>query len=185
MSVAGTYETTVKSPMGDQKGTLTVNPAQLSVTATDATGTYGEAEPAYDFTVTGMAAWDTPAIALGADAKAALDTTVTGSAWGYSLMPGMYENAVVVQNCTPGVNPELVAAVLTKSRLRAKAHAKFGDFARHLVFTRDGVEQATRWSVAALHAQRFRAAGATRVADLGCGIGGDALAMAEGVRPLE
>jgi len=26
MSVAGTYETTVKSPMGDQKGTLTVNP---------------------------------------------------------------------------------------------------------------------------------------------------------------
>ena len=27
MSVAGTYETTVKSPMGDQKGTLTVNPS--------------------------------------------------------------------------------------------------------------------------------------------------------------
>ncbi len=26
MSVAGTYTTTVKSPMGDQKGTLTVNP---------------------------------------------------------------------------------------------------------------------------------------------------------------
>lgn len=26
MSVAGTYNTTVKSPMGDQKGTLTVNP---------------------------------------------------------------------------------------------------------------------------------------------------------------
>lgn len=26
MSVAGTYDTTVKSPMGDQKGTLTVNP---------------------------------------------------------------------------------------------------------------------------------------------------------------
>lgn len=27
MSVAGTYTTTVKSPMGDQKGTLTVNPS--------------------------------------------------------------------------------------------------------------------------------------------------------------
>lgn len=27
MSVAGTYETSVKSPMGDQKGTFTVNPA--------------------------------------------------------------------------------------------------------------------------------------------------------------
>lgn len=27
MSVAGTYNTTVKSPMGDQKGTLTVTPS--------------------------------------------------------------------------------------------------------------------------------------------------------------
>lgn len=27
MSVAGTYTTTVKSPMGDQKGTLTVSPS--------------------------------------------------------------------------------------------------------------------------------------------------------------
>ncbi|MBX7558521.1 methyltransferase, partial [Streptomyces sp. tea 10] len=77
-----------------------------------------------------------------------------------------------------GQAPELVAAVLTQSRLRAKAHAKFGDFARHMVFTRDGVEQATRWSVAALHAQRFAQAGIEHVVDLGCGIGADSLALA-------
>lgn len=77
-----------------------------------------------------------------------------------------------------GHDPELVAAVLTQSRLRAKAHAKFGDFARHMVFTRDGVEQATRWSVAALHAQRFAQAGIEHVVDLGCGIGADSLALA-------
>ncbi len=55
---------------------------------------------------------------------------------------------------------------------------KFGPVASHMVFTRDGLEQATRLVVAARHAQRFRASGATRVADLGCGIGGDALAIA-------
>lgn len=77
-----------------------------------------------------------------------------------------------------GIAAELVAAVLTQSRLRADAHAKFGDFAAGMLLTQDGLEQATRLSVAALHAQRVRAAGARRVADLTCGIGADAMAMA-------
>ena len=77
-----------------------------------------------------------------------------------------------------GVAPEVVAAVLTQLDLRDRAVAKFGPFAHSMVFTRGGLEQATRLAVAARHAQRFRAAGATRVADLGCGIGGDALALA-------
>jgi SAM-dependent methyltransferase len=47
-----------------------------------------------------------------------------------------------------------------------------------MLFTEPGLEQATRLSVAALHAGRFQAAGITRVADLGCGIGADALALA-------
>ncbi|HEU4820140.1 MAG TPA: hypothetical protein VFS87_03155 [Qipengyuania sp.] len=38
MSVAGTYNTTVKSPMGDQKGTLTVNQDGDSWTGTMAGG---------------------------------------------------------------------------------------------------------------------------------------------------
>ena len=55
---------------------------------------------------------------------------------------------------------------------------KFGEFASSMLFTEAGLEQATRLPVAARHAGRFRAAGIRRVADLGCGIGGDALALA-------
>ena len=35
-----------------------------------------------------------------------------------------------------GHSPELVAAVLTQSRLRTRAEAKFGEFARQMLFTR-------------------------------------------------
>lgn len=72
----------------------------------------------------------------------------------------------------------LVAAVLSQSRLRSRAVAKFGPFAERMLFTEAGLEQATRLQVAAQHAGRFQRAGLTRVADLGCGIGADALAMA-------
>ena len=77
-----------------------------------------------------------------------------------------------------GVDPSLVAAAMTQSRLRARGEAKFGPFAAGMLFTPDGLEQATRLDVAAHHAQRFAAAGVARVADLGCGIGGDAMALA-------
>lgn len=77
-----------------------------------------------------------------------------------------------------GHSPDLVSAVVGQARLRAKAPAKFGEFAQRMLFTRAGLEQATRLGVAARHAQRLRRAGMTAVADLGCGIGGDALAFA-------
>jgi len=77
-----------------------------------------------------------------------------------------------------GHSPSLVAAVLSQARLRSRATAKFGDFASRMLFTEAGLEQATRLPVAARHAGRFRAAGVSRVADLGCGIGGDAMALA-------
>ncbi len=77
-----------------------------------------------------------------------------------------------------GHSPVLVAAVLHQSRLRAKAEAKFGPFAETMLFTTAGLEQATRLRVAALHASRYRDAALTHVADLGCGIGADALALA-------
>ncbi|MFZ2964898.1 MAG: SAM-dependent methyltransferase [Rhodoglobus sp.] len=77
-----------------------------------------------------------------------------------------------------GHSPALVAAVLAQSRLRSRAFAKFGAFAERLLFTEAGLEQATRLSVAAQHAGRFSRAGIGRVADLGCGIGADALAVA-------
>ncbi|MEI2278789.1 class I SAM-dependent methyltransferase [Paenarthrobacter ilicis] len=77
-----------------------------------------------------------------------------------------------------GHSPDLVAAVLTQSRLRTRAEAKFGEFAHHMLFTKAGLEQATRLNVAARHAERFANAGVTHVADLGCGLGADSLAMA-------
>lgn len=77
-----------------------------------------------------------------------------------------------------GHSPDLVSAVVGQAALRSRARAKFGDFAARMLFTRAGLEQATRLGVAARHAQRMRSAGVTRVADLGCGIGGDSLAFA-------
>ncbi|KMM46855.1 MAG: class I SAM-dependent methyltransferase [Cellulomonas sp.] len=77
-----------------------------------------------------------------------------------------------------GLHPSLVAAALTQSRLRGKAHAKLGDFADGMLFTAAGLEQATRLEVGAHHARRYRDAGLTHVADLTCGIGADALAFA-------
>ena len=77
-----------------------------------------------------------------------------------------------------GHSPELVAAVLTQSKLRTKGAAKFGPFASRMLFTEAGLEQATRLSVAALHAGRFQQAGIRHVTDLGCGIGADSLAIA-------
>ncbi|HWS58145.1 MAG TPA: class I SAM-dependent methyltransferase [Actinotalea sp.] len=84
-----------------------------------------------------------------------------------------------------GVDQVLVAAALTQSRLRARAREKFADFADGMLLTQAGLEQATRLTVGARHAQRFSAAGVTHVADLTCGIGGDAMAMsALGLRVL-
>ncbi|WP_435848001.1 class I SAM-dependent methyltransferase [Streptomyces griseoluteus] len=80
----------------------------------------------------------------------------------------------------------LVSAALGQARLRQRAEAKFGAAdARRMFFTPNGVEQSTRASVAAYRAERMRALGVTSVADLCCGIGGDALALARaGIRVL-
>ena len=77
-----------------------------------------------------------------------------------------------------GHSPELVANVLSQAKLRRRAQAKFGEFANTMFFTEAGLEQASRLKVAAIHAGRFRAAGINHVADLGCGIGAESLAMA-------
>lgn len=77
-----------------------------------------------------------------------------------------------------GVDPDLVSAALTQSRLRSQAVEKFGEFAAGMLLTTEGLQQATRLEVAALHARRYAAAGSKLVADLGCGLGADSLAMA-------
>ena len=97
-------------------------------------------------------------------------------------LPAWESSADVVRSVAElrkaGHSPALVAAVLGQSRLRARAAAKFGPFAASMLFTEAGLEQATRLSVAALHAGRFQRAGLAWIADLGCGIGADALALA-------
>ncbi|MEU5313084.1 class I SAM-dependent methyltransferase [Streptomyces sp. NPDC021562] len=81
---------------------------------------------------------------------------------------------------------ELVSAALAQARLRQRAAAKFGEAdAERMFFTPNGVEQSTRASVASYRAERFRASGIRSVADLCCGIGGDAIAFARaGIRVL-
>lgn len=84
-----------------------------------------------------------------------------------------------------GFDADLVAAALTQSRLRARAHDKLGEFADAMLFTPAGLEQATRLVVAAQHARRYRSAGVQHVADLTSGIGADAMAFAAmGLRVL-
>nr|WP_233521379.1 methyltransferase domain-containing protein [Streptomyces triticagri] len=81
---------------------------------------------------------------------------------------------------------ELVSAALGQARLRQRAAAKFGaEDAARMYFTPNGVEQATRTTVAEHRARRFAELGTGSVADLCCGIGGDAIALARaGIRVL-
>lgn len=76
-----------------------------------------------------------------------------------------------------GVPDDLAAAALTQSRLRARARAKLGPVADRLLLTEEGLQQATRAVVAALHTRRYAGVPGP-VLDLCCGIGGDLLPMA-------
>ncbi|MET0929387.1 MAG: class I SAM-dependent methyltransferase [Aeromicrobium sp.] len=84
--------------------------------------------------------------------------------------------------------PELVAAAVTQNHLRGKAAVKFGTDAAAMYFTHDALEQSTRMTVATHRAERLASTGASTVVDLGCGIGGDLIALARagiGARGIE
>ena len=74
--------------------------------------------------------------------------------------------------------PELVAAAVTQNHLRQRAVPKFGPESASMYFTHDALEQATRATVAQARARRLAAADVAAVVDLGCGIGGDLVALA-------
>lgn len=76
-------------------------------------------------------------------------------------------------------SPAQVAVALTQVALREKAVAKFGDLASRMYFTPDGLEQATRLTVARHRAARLNAFVTQSLIDLGCSIGGDLIACAE------
>ncbi|HEY0718917.1 MAG TPA: class I SAM-dependent methyltransferase [Streptosporangiaceae bacterium] len=76
----------------------------------------------------------------------------------------------------------LVAAATAQDELRVAADAKFSR-ARDMLFTRAGLEQASSETTARHRAARLSAAAPDRggrLADLGCGIGGDLIALAAG-----
>lgn len=69
-------------------------------------------------------------------------------------------------------------ALLETALLRQQAVAKFSR-AAEMYFTRPALEQATAEAVARHRARRFQAIDAQHIADLGCSIGGDAIALAQ------
>ena len=71
--------------------------------------------------------------------------------------------------------PSFARAGLEVAILRQEARDKF-PFADRLYFNRQALEQASSYEVAAYRAQRFL--GYSNLADLGCSVGGDTLAMA-------
>ncbi len=113
---------------------------------------------------------------------ASISLLVGGEGWGLlqSLPPydAAGELALQTRLREAGFAPELVSAALTQSRLRARATDKLGEFASEMLFTPDGLEQATRLEVAAHHASRYLEAGVSTVHDLGCGIGADSMGFA-------
>ena len=80
-----------------------------------------------------------------------------------------------------GRTPGVVAAALGLVAARKRAEPKFGPAAATLLADAEGVEQASSPAVAAVKAERFRAAagpGGQPALDLGCGVGGDLSALA-------
>ncbi|MFQ5399149.1 MAG: class I SAM-dependent methyltransferase [Anaerolineae bacterium] len=75
------------------------------------------------------------------------------------------------------IDPARAQAVIETLLLRQLAAVKFSR-ADRMFFTRAALEQASSEIVSTYRAKRFAAAGFTKIADLGCGIGGDALALA-------
>lgn len=82
------------------------------------------------------------------------------------------------QRLRASFGPEVAAWALTQAVLRRRGRAKFAR-ADEMLFTPDGVEQATRDAVRRWRAEIFREAGVETVWDLGCGVGADAMAFAE------
>ncbi|MDP3967175.1 MAG: methyltransferase domain-containing protein [Nocardioides sp.] len=95
----------------------------------------------------------------------------------YAEIPDPVARATAVRRS--GATAERASAALTQAELRIRAVTKLEDLAPRMYFTPDGLEQATRLRVARHRAGRLAAAAPSSVLDLGCGIGGDLVAVAE------
>ena len=85
----------------------------------------------------------------------------------------------LIERLRRGHDPATVNAAISLSAARTRARAKFGARAETLWCLPAHVEMATSPAVARLKAMRFRRAGAARIDDLCCGIGGDLLELAQ------
>jgi hypothetical protein len=79
----------------------------------------------------------------------------------------------------PDATDELIRAATVQSELASRAEPRFGPIARGLLWTSDGLEQASRPSTSRHRAARLAAAGIRSVTDLTCGLGLDALTFAQ------
>lgn len=83
----------------------------------------------------------------------------------------------VASRLSSEVGPERAHALLETTLLRRRAAGKFSR-AAEMYFTRDALQQASSEEVTTHRSARFANAGHDRIADLGCGIGGDSQALA-------
>ena len=85
----------------------------------------------------------------------------------------------LLQELRQQFQPAEAGALLTLARLRQRAATKF-PAADQLFFTPDALEQATAWPIATKRAAWFAEQSPPGpILDLGCGIGGDLLALAQ------
>lgn len=95
-----------------------------------------------------------------------------------ALLAARAEMLTALTRLRRSVAPETAVAAWEMAELRRRGQAKFGPAAAEMYFVREALEQASGRGTADYHAARLVASGAQTVADLGGGIGGDALAFA-------
>jgi len=95
-----------------------------------------------------------------------------------ALLQSRAEMLTALTRLRRSVAPETAVIAWDMAEMRRRGQAKFGPQAAEMYFVREALEQASGRGTADYHAARLAASGAATVADLGGGIGGDALAFA-------
>lgn len=99
-----------------------------------------------------------------------------------ALLQSRVETLTALTRLRRAAAPAFAVAAWEMAELRRRGQAKFGPQAAEMYFVREALEQASGRGTADYHAARLAASGAATVADLGGGIGGDALAFARAGR---
>ncbi len=95
-----------------------------------------------------------------------------------ALLSARADTLTALTRLRKSATPEQANAAWEMADLRKRGQAKFGPLSAQMYFVREALEQASGQRVADYHAARLKAAGLPCVADLGGGLGGDALAFA-------